>query len=340
MQPKRLAFTDEESNQLGEYLDKFVQTGCPIESLSQDQFRDIQSLVAQKIWEIRPDIARAIQAVADKDQLPALIIENTPVDKDLPATPMYVERVIGMKSTPMRSHFFNAGVGLIRYGNIVPLTSLTMIDVVNEPESIREGKVTGRGMHRDIYRRNLGDITLHVQRENPKAQTPLVSIGDMPPELVERLRNTQYNCVGAVGPVIQETTEGLRFHPFFKAKDDMYNSSDKQAVEDFFTWMRDTASKDNPVALHDREFLLIDQSRVFHGASAHEVITPRSEDRWLVHARAEVLDGSHYGNDDKAQPFYLFPPHVDETSLLAGMQAAAPAKGGWHDTPRPGRSVI
>jgi len=318
MQPRRLAFTDTESRELGEYLDKFVAAG-PLLGLGEEKFRNVQVLVARKIWEIRPDIARAMQEVADADQPPALVIENVPVDAPLPCTPDFV-KPYDCHEPPVRSHYFNAGVALIRYGNVVPLSSVTLFNSISEVHELRDGYFSGRDVHRDIFNRNIGDIALHVQRENPRVATPLVGIGDIPKELLERLKKARLSYNSEKTPVIQDNGEGLRFHPRFKEPNDSYSIDDREAADAFFTWIRDKMLE-NPLVLHDRDFLLLDQSRAFHAATAHYALAPHAIDRWVTHMRCEVLDGIHHALQNK-NPYYTLPEYIDEAAVLRDLAAA------------------
>lgn len=317
MQPKRVAFTDEESKKLGEYLDKFAAAG-PLYTLDDETFRSVQVLIARKIWELRPDIASAIQEVANPKEPPALLIENVPIDDPPAMTPNTVE-VAATPQHALRSDYFNAGVGLIRYGDIVPISSLYQRNIVNEPHRVKLGTVPGRRMHRDIYydhpdsSKKSGDLALHVQRENKLAATPLIGIGDIPQPLLERMKQTHLIRNEAAEPILQEREGALRFHPHFTTERIIGDLDDKETGEQFFRWMEKKALAD-PLILYNRNFLLVYQSRAFHGATDHEVIYPLEEDRWVRHTRFEILDGSRYA--PVHQGIYPMPHDINEAEVL------------------------
>ena len=341
MQPKELTFTDQESQQLGEYLDQFVAAG-PLEALPEELFKQVQVLVARKIWEIRPDIARAIQAVADEDQPPALLIKNVPIDDPLPDTPRDIRPKTDL--TELRSHYFHAGVSAIRYGDLISMDKVHLINIVREKGDTNHEIFPGRAMHRDINGPHFGDFGLHTQRENTQAETPIISIDDIPSTLRKELESISFE--GEPTFLIQQTNEGKRFHPCFKEAprsglQGMYDdgsptisTDDMPAVQAFFDWMKNKALQEDHLVLREKDFLLIDQSRTFHGGTPYYVHYPVTEGRWLTRMQCEVLDGSRYALGDEQKKgmgklpedpverkqvldtFYPMPGDIDELEVL------------------------
>ncbi len=325
MKPREIAFTDSESNELGLYLDQFVAAGAP-NNLPPDLYRDVQVLVARKIWQIRPDISAAIQVTGSDKYAPAVLIGNVPVDKSLPQRPDNLYREKNVSDPVFRSDYFNIGVGLIRYGEVMPAShhlsahvTVTSSAAAQMMHHLKTSHVRRRAFHRDRIHHIRGndirdDMSLHTLKGDSKAKTYLACITDLPDGIIEYLRKPR--SIGDSESIIIEN-EGLRFNPHFD-NDMLMTINGSTPIEHSEVVLESfrVAGERDAISLNSGDYLLIDQSRVFHATSGHDVEDPYNS-RWVIHARWKKPDGKEYKTEDKEDGvIYKLPNLIDEPEVL------------------------